>query len=151
MRLPSFALSSCNSLVRNGIAAFVLSCMLLLAQSSLADLKSEHDPARRSDRALALAEENFDDARAFYDRGAIQKGDARLEDMTNALNECVESLSSAHKARLYKKSELRVALLQRRMQGLLENLGVEERGWAEYTQRKLSEIHDKLLGGALGK
>jgi hypothetical protein len=98
-----------------------------------------------------MAEETFETARQAYDQGAIQKGDARLEEMTIALNECVAALQDAHKSRLYKKPELRVAALQRRLQTLLEDLGVEQRGWAEYTARKLNEIHDKLLAGAMGK
>lgn len=120
-------------------------------QSAAGDLKGERDPARRSERALTIAEETFDSARNFYSEGAIQKGDSQLEEMTNALNECVASLQNAHKSRLYKKPELRVSLLQRRLQSLLDDIGIEQRGWAEYTLRKINEIHDKLLAGALGK
>ena len=69
----------------------------------------------------------------------------------NALNECVSSLQAAHKSKFFKKPELRVALLQRRLQTLLDDIGIEERGWAEYTARKLNEVHDKLLSGAMGK
>lgn len=134
------------------IATVVLVCVISLYADTVApDLKAEHDPIRRSDRALSIAEETFDEARQSYDHGAIQKGDAQLEQMTIALNECVTALKEAHKSRLYKKPELRVATLQRRLQTLLEDLGVEQRGWAEYTARKLNEIHDKLLAGALGK
>lgn len=135
-----------------GLAAvlFLVACPLW-AQSLPADLKAEHDPNRRSERALIVADETFESARTFYGEGAIQKGDAQLEEMTNALNECVSSLQLAHKSRGYKKAELRVALLQRRLQTLLEDIGVEQRGWAEYTLRKIGEIHDKLLAGALGK
>lgn len=120
-------------------------------QSFLAELEAEHDPAKRYDKALALADTAFDNARAFYNKGEIQKGDAELENMTDALKECVGSLQVAHKAKFYKKAELRVAYLQRRMQGLLQDLSVQERGWAEYTQRKLDEIHDKLLDGVMRK
>lgn len=100
---------------------------------------------------MTVAEESFEGARTAYAEGAIQKGDAELEDMTNALNECVSSLQIAHKSRFYKKPEMRVATLQRRLQTLLEDIGVEQRGWAEYTLRKLNEIHDKLLAGAISK
>lgn len=120
-------------------------------QIPMAELKSERDPVKRSDRALAIADQAFDNAKGFYGNGAIQKGDAQLEDMMNALNECVSSLSEAHKSRFYKKPELRVANLQRRLQGLLDEIGAEERGWAEYTQRKLAETHDKLLNGVMSR
>ena len=120
-------------------------------QIPIAELKSERDPVKRSDHALAIADQAFDNAKGFYSNGAIQKGDAQLEDMMNALNECVSSLNEAHKSRFYKKPELRVANLQRRLQGLLDEIGAEERGWAEYTQRKLAETHDKLLNGVMSR
>jgi hypothetical protein len=123
----------------------------VLAQSILAEIKAEHDPVKRADLALNLAESSFDNARGFYDKGEVHKGDAQLEDMTNALNECVASLETAHKAKSYKKAEQRVALLERRMKGLLDDISLTQRGWAEYTNRKLDEIHDKLLDGVMRK
>jgi hypothetical protein len=129
-----------------GFASFIQA-----QQSFLAELEAVHDPARRSDKALALADDAFDNAREFYTKGEIKKGDAELENMTSALNECVGSLQTAHKARFYKKAELRVAYLQRRMKGLVDDLSLQERGWAEYTERKLDDIHDKLLDGVMRK
>lgn len=123
----------------------------LYAQSPVAELKMEHDPVRRAEKAVVLAETAFDNARAFYDKGEIEKGDAQLEDMMNALNECVSALNTTHKAKFYKRPEMKVAYLQRRMSGLLDDLGIQVRGWAEYTQRKLEEVHDKLLEGAMRK
>ncbi len=111
----------------------------------------EHDPGKRSESELNRAETAFDRAREAYNKGNIENGDAALEDMTKALNACVESLDAAHKARYYKKAELRVAYLQRRMAGLLDEIDLPQRGWAEYTDRKLEEIHDKLLAGVMRK
>ena len=122
------------------------------AQSFVAELKTmEHDPARRSEKALVLADSAFDNARDFYNKGEFNKGNAQLEDMTKALNFCVESLQQARKAKYYKKAELKVALLQRRMESLLGDIDVQERGWAEQTDRTLDQIHDKLLAGVMKK
>lgn len=121
------------------------------AQSLLSELRAERDPAKRSEMALNFADAAFDNARDFYTKGEFEKGDAQLEDMTAVLNECVASLALAHKARFYKKAELKVAYLQRRMQGLLDDIDLQRRGWAEQTQRKLEEIHDKLLDGVMKK
>ena len=121
------------------------------AQSLLSELKAERDPAKRSEMALNLADAAFDNARDFYSKGDFDNGDAQLEDMTTVLNECVASLALAHKAKFYKKAELKVAYLQRRMQGLLDDIDIQRRGWAEQTQRKLEEIHDKLLDGVMKK
>lgn len=133
------------------LLALLTAAVPLYAQATITELKAEHDPIKRSERAVALAEQSFDNARAFYDKGEIQKGDAQLETMMNALNECASSLDSVHKSKFYKKPEMRVAFLQRRLSGLLEDLGIQERGWAEYTQRKLEELHDKLLDGVMRK
>jgi hypothetical protein len=131
--------------------AAIASVTMLQAQSFIDELKAEHDPGRRSELALSFADIAFDTARDFYSKGEVHKGDAQLEDMMNALNECEVSLQTAHKAKFYKKAELRVAYLQRRMQGLLDDIELQQRGWAEYTQRKLDEIHDKLLDGVMRK
>jgi hypothetical protein len=134
------------------VPLLLLACGLISpAQSFITELQAEHDPARRSEKAVMFAETAFDSARESYSKGDVHKGDAQLEDMTNALNECVSSLAAARKAKFYKKAELHVAYLQRRMQGLLDEIEVQQRGWAEYTQRKLDEIHDKLLDGVMRK
>lgn len=134
------------------VGFLLVACVpLLRAQSFLTELKAEHNPAKRSEMALTFADTAFENAHSFYDKGEIDKGDAQLEAMTNALNECVDSLAVAHKARFYKKAELNVAGLQRRMQGLLDDIDLQQRGWAEFTQRKLDAIHDKLLDGVMRK
>jgi hypothetical protein len=120
-------------------------------QTFLAELKSQRDPAKRSEMALVFADELFDNARSFYDKGEISKGDADLESMTKALNACLDSLAAANKSRSYKKAEMKVAYLQRRLSDLVKDMGIQERGWAEYTSRKLDEIHDKLLNGVMRK
>jgi DNA gyrase/topoisomerase IV subunit B len=124
---------------------------VLPAQSLMATINQEHDPGKRSELALSMADESFDDARGYYDKGAIDKGDAALDNMTHALDVCVQSLAVSNKTRLYKKAELKVAYLQRRMSNLVSDLSVSERGWAEQTKRKLEEIHDKLLDGVMRK
>ncbi len=72
---------------------------------------------------------------------------------TGEHDECSERVCrvtrGSAKAKSYKKAELQVAYLQRRMQGLLDDIEIQKRGWAEYTQRKLEEIHDKLLSGVM--
>jgi hypothetical protein len=120
-------------------------------QSFLTELKSEHDPGKRSELALDYADEALTNAKALYAKGEVHQGDALLDQMTAALQECATSLGTVHKAKYYKKAEMKVANIQRRMQGLLEDLSLQERGWAEYTSRKIEEIHDKLLDGVMRK
>ena len=143
-----------NGGFRRFLQVGLLACLAVFtahAQSITSDIQAEHDPVRRSDLALNLAGSAFDNARSLYTQGDVEKGDAQLEQMTKALNECLVSLQSAHKSRFYKKAEQKVAYLQRRMNSLLEELSIQQRGWAEYTDKKLDEIHDKLLEGVMRK
>jgi hypothetical protein len=121
------------------------------AQSFLAELKLERDPGRRAEMALSFADESFDAAKTNYHKGDIHEGDVALDHMTSALNACVESVAATNKAKFYKRAEMKVAMLQRRLSGLMDDLGATERGWAEQTARKVEEIHEKLLDGVMRK
>lgn len=132
-------------------ALLMLGAALAFGQSFLKDLKAEPNPAKRADKALGFADEAFASADELYNKGDVHEGDAQLDYMTRALQECVQSLQAAHKPYLYKKAELRVALLQRKLNGMMDDIGTEQRGWAEYTSRKLDEIHDVLLEGVMRK
>lgn len=129
-------------------AAFAVSAS---AQAFLAELKSEHDPAKRLDLALSFADESFDSAKTNYRSGDVHQGDVQLDNMTAALNACVDSLAQANKARFYKKAEMKVAMLQRRLSDLMDDISVTERGWAEQTSRRVEEIHSKMLDGVMRK
>ena len=139
--------------------AFTMAVLLVLpltiktmrAQSLLSELEAEHDPIKRSQRALALAEQEFDRARTSYSAGEVKKGDAHLDDMIKLLNACLSALEAARKANLYKQAEIRVATLMRRLQSLVDDLAVDDRGWAEQMLRQLDGIHDKLLAGVMKK
>ena len=129
-------------------AAFAVSAS---AQSFLTELNSEHDPGKRAEMALSFADESFDSAKTNYHKGDIHQGDVALENMTRALNACVESVAVANKTKFYKKAEMKVAMLQRRLSGLMEDLSITERGWAEQTARSVEDIHSKLLDGVMRK
>lgn len=162
-------LKSIKAIVRRRIMANQTPCMLwksstafsalllftigtsAYGQSFMAELKSEHDPARRSEMALSFADVSFSSAKDLYHKGDVHKGDEELDYMTSALNACVDSLAVANKAKFYKKAEMKVAVLQRRLSDLVSDLGIQERGWAEQTDRRLEEIHDKLLNGVMRK
>lgn len=129
-------------------AAFTVSAS---AQSFLADLKSEHDPGKRAQMALSFADESFDTATTDYRKGDIHQGDVALENMTTALKACVDSVELAKKAKFYKKAEMKVATLQRRLSDLMDDISITERGWAEQTARRVEEMHNKLLDGVMRK
>jgi hypothetical protein len=136
--------------IRAGLL-MVAAAWLVPAQSFVTDVNLERDPGKRSELALTYAKDFFERARDAYGKGDIHTGDGELEQMTQALDLCVDSLETAKKSRFYKKAELQVANLQRRLGDLIESLNVGERGWAEQTRRKVEAIHEKLLSGAMRK
>jgi hypothetical protein len=134
-------------------ALFMLAAMLLgVPQSSpVESLKSEPDKVRRADKGLVLGESQFDAARSAFVDGKIDEGNEHLDWMIKALDDATTSLTAADKKRLFKRAELRVANLQRRMRSLLDEISIDQRSWADQTDRQLGAIHDKLLEGALRK
>ncbi|MFL6447045.1 MAG: hypothetical protein ACJ746_05080 [Bryobacteraceae bacterium] len=140
--------------VTSGIAPSIFGLLANAAppsHTSQVDPREEHDPGKRSEKFLEGAEAAFDSARSAYAKDDVHKGDAELDEMLSALNNCVSTLETVHKNRLYKKAEIRVSVLQRRLESLLDEISLPQRGWAEQTGRKLEEIHDKLLEGAMKK
>jgi hypothetical protein len=144
-----------RGILRTGSLAVILLLpfprQTIWAQSPLTELDGEHDSAKRSQRALGLAEMEFEKARVSYGAGEIKKGDAHLDDMTKLLGACVSALEAVRKANLYKQAEIRVATLLKRLQSLIDDIAVDDRGWAEYTLRQVDSIHDKLLNGVMKK
>jgi hypothetical protein len=130
------------------LSAF-LTVQLLFAQPSSDRLSAEHNPGKRSALALSLADSALSDASDCYRSGNIHKGDAELDEMIQDLRECISSLRAAHKSGNYKRAELKVASLQRRLHDLVTELSIENRGWAEQTERTVEEIHEQILTGVM--
>jgi hypothetical protein len=145
------------TLLFNGASSYGLvlsvfvAVLLWLPPPSSDRLAAEHNPSKRSTLALSLAASALADASNCYKSGNIHEGDAELDEMIQDLRECVRSLRAAHKSGNYKKAELKVASLQRRLHDLVSDLSIENRGWAEQTERTLEEIHDQILTGVMKK
>jgi polyhydroxyalkanoate synthesis regulator phasin len=140
-----------GALSARATVSVLFAVQLLVAQPSSDRLAAEHNPSKRSALALDLAASALEDASDCYKSGNVHKGDAELEEMTKDLRECVSSLRAAHKSGNYKKAELKVASLQRRLHDLVSDLSIENRGWAEQTERTVDEIHDQILTGVMTK
>lgn len=137
---------------RRGMAAPVAVLALasgLMAESYLSQLKTVRNPGKRSERALKLADSAFDNARGLYEKGEIQKGDAALDQMNEALTACLQSAEIANKPKYYKKAELNVAKLQRQLKWLLNDLDVWNRSGAKAASKKMDQIHNQLLAGVM--
>lgn len=132
------------------ILSFLLAPYALFAQTSRQDqLHAEHNPKKRAKLALRLASTAFNEADGFYRAGEVHKGDAALDEMTGDLKECLSSLRAAHSGNSYQRAELKVASLERRLHDLVETISIQNRGWAQQTERTVDKIHDQILNGAM--
>lgn len=140
-----------GALCRVACLLLLTSWFILAEPSGVDQLHAEKNPRKRAELALNLATEALDSASRFYKEGQVHKGDAKLDDMTGDLRECLSSLRAAHKGSSYQKAELKVASLQRRLHDLIANINYGDRGWAEQTERTVDELHDQILNGAMKK
>jgi hypothetical protein len=123
--------------------------LIFLAFADLAALKSEPDPNRRSELALLHADEKIDEAKQAYEAGNESAEAAAIQEVSDSVALCYSSLEQAHgaprKSRYYKRAELRVSALMRRLNGFRDEVSFDFRPHVDEALKKLSDIHDELL------
>ncbi len=122
-----------------------------LARDVLDEVKAEQNPGKRSELAAQSADDSLDKARSYYKKGDIIRGDAELNEIGLLADECYRSAQEAHKSKYWKKTEMKIAMLTRRVRSLAEELGYDQRDKANQVADHLSEIRDKLLQGVMSK
>ncbi len=129
--------------------------LLLMAAADVSSVKTEPDLEKRSELALNSAEHDMDLARQAYEAGDMKKMREALEDLRGSVTLCSESLeptqNRAHGSRYYKRAELRTRALTRRLMGLADEVGVDDRPPVEETRQRVAEVHDQLLAAILSK
>jgi Skp family chaperone for outer membrane proteins len=98
-----------------------------------------------------LAGKTLDQARAAYEAGDTAHGDEELDLVAKLAEECLSATQESHKARYWKRAELKVAALARRVRSLTEDLNYDRRDKAQELASELDAIHEKLLAGVMGK
>lgn len=129
--------------------------VFLMFAPDIAALKSEPDLEKRSELALANADHQVDAARDAYQGGDLKKMEVALEEIRDSVNLSAESLEQAHKKarnnKYYKRAELKVRALLRRLSGLRDEVSVEDRTQIEAVRQRLQEVHDQLLAQIMSK
>jgi hypothetical protein len=115
------------------------------------EVTSEHNAGKRSEIAVTLADKSIDQARSYYRAGDAARGDSELDLVRQLADECFSSAERAHKSKYWKKAEMRIAALSRRVRSLTEELGYEQREKGRDLADHLDSIHDKLLAGVMSK
>jgi hypothetical protein len=128
---------------------------ILMLAFDIAGVKAEPDLEKRSELALANADRQIDEAREAYRSGDIKKMDAALQELRDSANLSLESLEQAHKKarnnKYYKRAELKIRALLRRLSGLRDEVGVDERKQIEAVRERLQEVHEQVLVSIMSK
>jgi hypothetical protein len=135
------------------LAAFFLLAAAAVCQTTglPEEVTAERNPGKRSEIAVTLADKSIDLARTYYRAGDAGRGDSELDLVRQLADECFRSAEQAHKSKYWKKAEMRIAALSRRVRSLVEELGYEQREKGRELADHLDSIHDKLLAGVMSK
>jgi len=131
----------------------VLTLMLVL---DLAGIKSEPRLEKRSELALHYADSQLDAARAAYKKGDMDATRAALSEVEAGVRLSYDSLMATGKdARRnsgpFKRAEKATRQILRRLDSLGDLMSAVDRPAVEPAQRSVSEIHDDLITGIMGK
>jgi hypothetical protein len=129
--------------------------LTLLAFADLAGVKAEPDLNHRSELALLNADEKIDQARQAYQAGDEAAQEAAIQEVAESVTLCYDSLEQTHstprKSKYYKRAELKVTALMRRLSGLRDEVSFDFRPHVEAALKKLSDVHDELLSDIMSR
>ncbi len=129
--------------------------LLLFFAPDLGPVKAEPDLQKRSELALTNADHEIDTAREAYKSGDAGKMSAALEEVRDSVILSVESLEERHKKprndKYYKRAELKVRALLRRLKSLGDEVDLDDRKQVEAVRQRLQEVHDQLIAAIMRK
>lgn len=126
---------------------WVLAMVLLLAgQGSL---------EKQSETQLSEAEQAMTAARGAYTAGKWDEAQQQLSRVKTGVESALKSLEDSgaapRRSKYYKRAELRVRGLVRRVHGFREEVPLQDRDVIAAVENRLQEIHDKLLLDIMSK
>ena len=129
--------------------------VLWLAFGDIAAVKSEPDLEKRSELALANAEGDLDAAHQAYTKGDPTAVQAALTDLTASVDLCYDSLQESRKpprkSKYYKRAELKLQVLVRRLKGFSEDVSFEIRPSVDAALKKVSDVEDRVIADIMSK
>ena len=133
----------------------IFALLILLAFADLDSLKTEPDLNRRSELALLNADEKIDQARQAYQAGDEAVEEAAMQEVAESVAICYQSLEKTRgeprKSKYYKRAELKVSALMRRLSGFRDEVSFDFRPNVEAVLKRLSDIHDELLSDIMSR
>ncbi len=129
--------------------------MILLLALDLTTIRNEPNLEHRSDLALDYANTAIDGAREALNAGEDAKFLAALGEAREAVELSWHSLTDSGKyarnSNSFKRAEVRTRGLMRRLDGLRDIAGIDEKTEIEKVHARVAEIHDELIQGIMGK
>ena len=122
----------------------------------LPGIQAEPKLEKRSDLALQYAESQLNAAREAYKKGDLDASRAALAEVASGVQLSYDSLMATGQdprrhAGPFKNAEKSTRQILRRLDSLSDLMSAFDRGAVEPVQRRVSDIHDKLIIGIMGK
>jgi len=140
------------------LLTLMLALNLLAADLALdlAGINAEPKLEKRSELALKYADSALDAARDAYKKGDLDATRAALGEVEAGVKLSYESLLATGKdprrsSGPFKKAEKSTRQILRRLESLSDYMSAFDRGAVEPVHRTISDIHDKLIVGIMGK
>ncbi len=132
-----------------------LALLIFLAFADLDTVKAEPDLNRRSELALVNADEKIDQARQAYQAGNDAAEAAAIQEVAESVTLSYDALEKTHgaprKSRYYKRAELKVSALMRRLSGFRDEVSFDFRPKVDEVLKRLSDVHDELLSDIMSR
>ena len=134
----------------------VLSLLLIgILRADLDAVRSEPNLEKRSEKAMLNAEAALDSARKAYEGGDMNAVRGALTEIRDSIALTRESLDSSGKnarksPKYFKKAELALRKLMRRLDSFRLELGVDERAPVEKLLQSAHSTHDHILEAIMG-
>lgn len=134
--------------------AFAIGAVAFAA--GLDDVRAEPNLEKRSKLAIEYADSAIDSARKLYAAGDYKAALSSLAEVSEAADLSSESLAATGKnarkhPKPFKKAELGIRELLRRLKGLELDFGVDDRESILAVERHLQKIHDDLIAQIMSK
>lgn len=126
-----------------------------LARADLATVKQEPNLEKRSELALIYADTAIDEAKKVYEQNPKEFA-ARVGEVREAVELSYTSLQDSGKRarrspKYFKRAEHRLRALVKRLEGLEQQVGIEDREPVVDTKKRVNDLHEQVLLDIMSK
>jgi hypothetical protein len=134
---------------------FLLLCTSVIT-ADVGAVKSEPNPEKRSDLALAHAEQEIDAAKKAYDAEDLAAFRRSVEEVAELADISSDSLESTGKRarrspKYFKRAEQKLLVLLRRLDSLEKDVSLEDRDLVTSVRKRVASIHESILNDIMTK